>query len=182
MSKSSDATFELPLGPGYDPAVARNQRNEAFETPDIGDIPGLTAMHVDLMEQSDADEVWVAAGMNHLLLRTVGRRSGNVHKVALPYWVDEDGHRIVVASFAGSDRSPAWFHNLADKAANAEVRVQDRATVWWSDAEVLDGDDYETVWAGLTADRAYYNDYAAKTTRRIPLIRLPETRVGEDDS
>ena len=42
--------------------------------------------------------------------------------------------------------------------------------------EILDGDDYTRTWAGLTADRAWYDDYQAKTERRIPLVRLPETR------
>jgi hypothetical protein len=47
---------------------------------------------------------------------------------------------------------------------------------FWSSPEILDGEDYERTWQGLTADRAWYNDYQAKTDRRIPLVRLPETR------
>ena len=47
-----------------------------------------------------------AAGMRHLLLRTVGRKSGRRSTVCLPYWVDVDGERIVVASYAGGPRNP----------------------------------------------------------------------------
>ena len=43
-------------------------------------------------------------------------------------------------------------------------------------AEIPDGNDYAQTWAGLVADRAWYDDYQAKTSRRIPLVRLPETR------
>jgi hypothetical protein len=42
--------------------------------------------------------------------------------------------------------------------------------------EILHGDDYTTTWQLLTEDRAWYNDYQARTDRRIPLVRLPETR------
>ena len=31
-------------------------------------------------------------------------------------------------------------------------------------------------WQQLTEDRAWYNDYQARTSRRIPLVRLPESR------
>jgi hypothetical protein len=54
------------------------------------------------------------------------------------------------------------------------VRVQ--RGEFWSVPEILDGDEYDRIWAGLTADRAWYVDYQAKTDRRIPLVRLPETR------
>ena len=40
--------------------------------------------------------------------------------------------------------------------------------------EILEGEDYERTWVLLTADRAWYNDYQAKTDRRIPLVRLAE--------
>jgi hypothetical protein len=39
---------------------------------------------------------------------------------------------------------------------------------------VLDGADYDVTWAALTADRPFYIDYQSRTTRRIPLVRLPE--------
>ena len=47
--------------------------------------------------------------------------------------------------------------------------------MWHSDAEVLDGDDYDEIWEALTADRPFYNAYKEKTERKIPLIRLPES-------
>ncbi len=79
-----------------------SQRNEAFREPPRDDIPGISRSHVAAMEASDDDAVWVLAGMPHVVLRTVGRRSGNEHKVALPYWRDPDGNPVVAASFAGA--------------------------------------------------------------------------------
>jgi deazaflavin-dependent oxidoreductase (nitroreductase family) len=117
--------------------------------------------------------------MHQLVLRTMGRKSGNEHKVALPYWYDADGHRIVVASFAGAPQHPAWYLNLTDRDANPEVlvRVQDRS--FWADARVLDGADYTDTWAALSADRPYYNDYQTRTDRPIPLVRLQELRPAD---
>jgi hypothetical protein len=55
------------------------------------------------------------------------------------------------------------------------VRAQG-GSAFWSEPEILDGDEYDRVWELLTADRAWYDNYQAKTDRRIPLVRLPETR------
>lgn len=156
-----------------------SQRAEHFETPTREEIIRISSMHVQAMESSDADEVWRPAGMRHVVLRTIGRKSGTEHKVALPYWIDPDGERVVVASMAGQERNPSWFVNLADKSANAEVLVRHQHGVYWSDAQILEGEDYDKTWAGLTADRPWYNDYQAKCTRRIPLVRLVETRPSE---
>jgi len=158
--------------------VSESQKVEqVWETPSLEEIPKISRMHVDAMEQSDDDMVWVQAGMHHVLLRVVGRRSGAEQKVALPFWRDGGGNRVVVASFAGAPGHPAWFLNLQDRTTNPEVLVRVQGNrQFWSNAEILDGDDYTRTWDALTADRAWYNDYQAKTDRRIPLVRLPETR------
>jgi deazaflavin-dependent oxidoreductase (nitroreductase family) len=149
---------------------------QAWETPSLEEIPVISKMHVGAMEQSDDDAVWDQAGMKHVLLTTVGRKSGNEHKVALPTWNDADGHRIVVASYAGAPGHPAWYLNLTDRSANPEVRVKVQGGEFWSVPEILEGDDYDRTWALLVDDRAWYTNYQAKTDRRIPLVRLPETR------
>ena len=151
-----------------------SQENTPFQTPTQDEIVELTKMHIGALESSNDDLVWIAAGMSHVLLTIVGRKSGIERKTPLPYWRDTTGQRIVVASFAGAEKNPSWFHNLADKVANPTIVVRERDFVYQSDAEVLDGDDYVSTWAALTTDRPFYNNYQAKTTRRIPLIRLPE--------
>jgi deazaflavin-dependent oxidoreductase (nitroreductase family) len=158
--------------------MAEDQRNEAFVEPPRDEIPGISRAHVAAMEASDAEEVWVGAGMKQLLVQTVGRKTGNEHKVALPYWRDPDGHPIVVASFAGAPEHPAWYLNLADRSANPEVFVRDRQHAFWAAAQILDGAEYQDIWSALTADRPYYNDYQTRTERRIPLVRLVELRLA----
>ena len=150
-----------------------------FSTPTPEQIVAISAKHVAMMETSDADDTWIWVGMEHLLLRTIGRRSGNEHKVALPFWRDPDGHRVVVGSFGGAPKHPAWFANLSDRAANPEVLVRVQRGLFWSDPQILDGDDYARTWSGLVADRPWYDDYVARAEgRRIPLVRLPETRAA----
>lgn len=153
--------------------MGEDQRSEGFETPPIDEIPRITRQHVAHLETTDDEAAWTRAGMRHLLLRTRGRKSGKVHTVALPYWRDTDGTRVVAASYAGNSIHPAWFHNLADKTANPEVWIKDRAEEAWVEARVLEADEYRRTWDALVKDRPFYADYQAKTDRRIPLIRLP---------
>jgi deazaflavin-dependent oxidoreductase (nitroreductase family) len=157
--------------------VTESQKVEqAWATPSLDEIPVMSRDHVKALEVSDEDLVWVQAGMHHVLLRTVGRRTGKEHKVALPFWRDGNGHRIVVASFAGAPGHPSWYLNLADRTANPEVLCRVQGGSFWSQPEILEGDEYDETWAGLNRDRAWYDGYQAKTERRIPLVRLPETR------
>lgn len=155
-----------------------DQANESFREPSREDIVRISHQHVAAMESSADSAIWVLAGMHHVLLHTVGRRSGNLHKVALPYWLDGDGHRIVVASFAGAPQDPAWFSNLSDRVVNPEVLVVVQDGRFWADPQILDGADYDLTWAQLTADRPYYNDYRSRTDRRIPLVRLVPIRAA----
>ena len=156
-----------------------DQRNEPFDEPPREQIPGISRMHVEAMEQSDDDAVWVVKGMHHVVLRTVGRKSGNEHKVALPFWRDPGGHPVVVASFSGAPGHPAWYLNLTDRDANPEVLARVQGRSFWADAQVLDGDDHDRTWAALAADRPHYADYQTRTDRRIPLVRLVELRPAD---
>ena len=137
----------------------------------------MTAPHIAHMEKSAESSAWCAAGMNFVLITALGRKSGAERKTPLPYWRDRDGHRIIAASFAGAPENPAWYLNIADKAANPTLRVQEREFVYWSDIEVLEGEEYDTIWSELIVDRPFYIEYRAKAGRRIPLVRLPEPDV-----
>ena len=141
------------------------------------EIPVITKSHVAALESSTDDAVWVMAGMHHVVITTVGRKSGTEHKVALPVWRDPDGLRVVVASFAGAPGHPSWYLNLADRTANPEILVRAQTGQYWSVPDILEGDEYDRIWGLLVDDRAWYTDYQAKTERRIPLVRLPETRA-----
>ncbi|MSY45773.1 MAG: hypothetical protein F2686_09155, partial [Actinobacteria bacterium] len=54
---------------------------QEWETPSPEEIIALTRAHVEALETSADDGIWVMAGMHHLLVRTTGRRTGDEHKV-----------------------------------------------------------------------------------------------------
>ncbi|MGD0081906.1 MAG: nitroreductase/quinone reductase family protein [Acidimicrobiales bacterium] len=153
-----------------------SQAAATFVEPPFEQIPDISRAHVAALESGLADEFWVAAGMEHVILRTVGRKSGNEHKVTLPFWRDADGSRIVVGSFAGAPQHPSWFLNLSDRSANPEVLVRVREGSFWADAVVIEGDERDRIWAALIVDRPFYQRYTERTERRIPLVRLVEVR------
>lgn len=155
-----------------------DQKSEPFETPERSKIPGITQGHVAAMEASDGEPegVWVSFNMSHLLLRTIGRRSGRAHKVALPYWLDEAQRPVVVGSYAGAEKHPAWFLNLTDRGANPEIYVKQRYDAYWAEAVVLEGEERQDVWDRMIPDRPYYADYQSMTERELPLIRIEKRR------
>ena len=153
----------------------QNQKIEQFwETPTHSQIIDISHAHVEALEASDDDNVWQQVGMHHIILTTIGRRSGNEHKCALPVWCDTDGHRVVVGSFAGADKEPDWLANLRDKNSNGEVKIRTQNGVYNSVPEILEGEERDLLWHQLCDDRAWYNDYQKRTERIIPLIRFPE--------
>ncbi len=139
-----------------------NQQSEPFEEPPREEIPTISRAHVSAMESMDIDEVWIGAGMHQLILQSVGRRSGTEHKVALPFWVDLTGERLVVGSYAGAPKDPAWVHNLRDRNANPEVTVRVRSHAFVARADILEGEDRQAQWDALTADRPFYLKYQTR--------------------
>ncbi len=151
-----------------------SQRSEDFTEPSREKIVQVSELHVAAMEASDDEQVWTFAGMSHVVLTTIGRRSGKPHKVALPFWMDPNGHRVVVASFAGAEKHPAWYLNLTDRAANPTVHVRVRGSSYDADAVVLTGEERERTWTALVTDRPHYANYQTRTVREIPVVRLVE--------
>lgn len=107
-------------------------------------------------------------GLPGILLTTTGRRSGEPRVVHLPYIADGDD-MIVVASFAGGPRNPAWFHNLV---AEPTVIVQHRRDVFTADAARIIGDELAPAWALVAEHGPWYVGYQEGTEREIPLVRL----------
>jgi deazaflavin-dependent oxidoreductase (nitroreductase family) len=110
-------------------------------------------------------------GQKVVLLTTTGRTTGKARTV--PVGSFEDGaDRIVVASFAGSPRHPAWFNNLT---ANPDVKVQLGGRVYAARARVTAGEERERLWRMVVAAAPGFADYQRKAGERtIPLVRLEE--------
>jgi deazaflavin-dependent oxidoreductase (nitroreductase family) len=102
------------------------------------------------------------------LLETRGAKSGAVRRNAVIYF--HDGDRVtIVASKAGAERHPAWFHNLRTHPDVSFGGIPMRATVISDEAE------RRRLWT--LADRVFapyatYRREAARANRTIPIVQL----------
>jgi deazaflavin-dependent oxidoreductase (nitroreductase family) len=103
-----------------------------------------------------------------LLLETTGNKSGRLRSVALSH-LERGGRYVVVASYAGEDRDPAWAKNL---------RAQPKATVTVAGrsfpvvARILDGEERDAVFGRFVEADAAYGEYSERTAREIPVFEL----------
>jgi deazaflavin-dependent oxidoreductase (nitroreductase family) len=108
------------------------------------------------------------ASMQLLLLTTTGARTGQRRAVPLTYVPDGDRY-VVTGGNAGSDRHPAWYHNLM---ANPEATVEVGSEAFSAVAVIADEAEREALYELFAAAYPVLDDYQAQTTRRIPLVIL----------
>ncbi len=107
-------------------------------------------------------------GMPVLLLTTTGAKSGVSRTTALTY-LDAEGAYVVIGSFLGEPRHPAWVHNL---------RAQPRATVQVGARQIAvasheaHGDERAQLWQRIVALNPDYRAYEGRTDREIPVVVL----------
>jgi len=135
----------------------------------------LLAVHQWLYETSDGRIGASLGGRPMLLLRTVGRRSGQPRTAALLYVRDGDAY-VVVASKGGAPQHPGWFHNLTSK-PDVEIQVgRQRIPVR---ARVAEGEERARLWARADeVNQGQYAAYQSRTKRVIPVVVLEPRRAG----
>lgn len=107
-------------------------------------------------------------GATLVLLTTTGAKSGK--RTTSPVMYFEDGDRyIVIASYAGRDNNPAWYHNLL---ANPEVTAEIGTETFEVTAEVVEGEERDELYARMVEIAPGFAEYQTKTTRRIPVVAL----------
>ena len=112
-------------------------------------------------------------GMPVVMLTTTGRKSGSPRTTMLTAPV-RDGDRIVlVASYGGDDRHPAWFLNLR---ANPRVEVMMDGRTRRMRARIASREEKAALWPRVTAAYWGYAQYQRQTTRDIPLVILEPDR------
>jgi deazaflavin-dependent oxidoreductase (nitroreductase family) len=116
------------------------------------------------------------AGATLVLLTTVGARSGEPRTSPLAY-LAIDGQQVVVASAAGADKHPAWYHNLL---RHPEVTVETGRETFQAVAAVVAGAERDALFAKVVAQAPGYADYQRKTARQIPVVTL--RRIAPQDS
>jgi deazaflavin-dependent oxidoreductase (nitroreductase family) len=114
-----------------------------------------------------------------LTLTTYGSRPQREHSVALRYFPDPEvrGAYLVIASFGGIAKHPAWYVNMARNPDRIRVTLKGRTVRVRADS--LSGAERDAMWARIVAQAPGYADYQSKTDREIPIVRLTPEETSE---
>jgi len=103
-----------------------------------------------------------------VILTTTGAKSGEPRTFPVVYTRDGD-RLVVIASKGGSDENPAWYHNLV---AHPAVTVELPDETYEARAVVTEGDERDRLFRAHADLMPNFDEYQAKTSRRIPVIVL----------
>ena len=109
------------------------------------------------------------ATMELLLLTTVGARTGQRRAVPLTYVPDGDRY-IVTAGNAGSDRHPAWYHNLIANPDDITVELGDET--FKAVAVIASEPERSALYDLFAAAYPVLDVYQSQTNRQIPIVVL----------
>lgn len=140
-------TTEVPLGPTVEWVAAHHRRY--------------------LESDGEVGHEW-REGVPTLLLTTRGSVSGRLRRTPLIYGRHGDAH-VVVGSFGGAPKHPHWYVNLTREPA---VTIQVRGDVMPATARTAEGDERERLWRAMAEVFPRYDEYQARTSRRIPVVVL----------
>ncbi len=132
------------------------------------DISLLNEEHVKRYRETGGEVGHIWNGVTALLLTTTGRKSGQKRTTPLIYARDGDDF-IVVASKGGAPSHPAWYLNIAQ---TPEVEIQVMDQVLKADSETVEGPERERLWKVVTDLWPNYDQYAERTDRKIPVVKL----------
>jgi F420H(2)-dependent quinone reductase len=124
---------------------------------------------VELYESSGGTKgnTLLDTGMPCIIVTHLGNKTGATRKIPLMRVKVGTGY-VLVGSMGGQPKNPVWVYNLR---ANPDVEIRDGTTVSKMRVrEVTDARERERLWAASAAAYPPYNDYQAKTSRKIPVF------------
>ena len=107
-----------------------------------------------------------------LLLTTRGRKTGQSRDVTLNFMRDGDAF-VVIASYGGEDRDPAWWQNLKVHPEGGVLFDGKRTPVRAREAE---GAERQALWGRFVEADPSYAEYPQRTTRRLAVVILEPIR------
>lgn len=129
---------------------------------------------VELYESSGGTKgtTLLDTGMACILVIHTGNKTGGIRKIPLMR-VEVDGDYVLIGSMGGQPKNPVWVYNLR---ANPDIQIRDKTEVTDRRArEVTDDAERARLWAAAVAAYPDYDEYQAKTTRKIPVF-IAESR------
>lgn len=114
------------------------------------------------------------AGQSVVLLTTIGAKSG-LERTNPLVCREEDGRVFVFASAAGAPRDPDWYRNLVK---NPQVIVERGEERYVALATTVSGGERDEVYGRQAAQFPNFAEYAAATSRVIPVVELVRTAAS----
>ena len=141
-------------------------------SPHLSNRPGAsrtTALHAKLITKTGGRfGTRFFGGSRLLVLRTVGRKSGQVRETPLIF-VELHGGYAVAASNAAASRAPAWWLNLQAR-PRTEAMIRGR---WLPvQARRADADEERRAWKLMADDYEGVERYREIATREMPIVIL----------
>jgi deazaflavin-dependent oxidoreductase (nitroreductase family) len=124
---------------------------------------------VELYESSGGTEGTTLrdSGLPCIIITHKGNKTGAVRKIPVMRVKVDDGY-VLVGSYAGREKNPVWVYNLR---ANPDVEIRDRTEVFKMRVREVTADpERQLLWDAGAKAYPPYNDYQAKTSRRIPVF------------
>ena len=137
-----------------------------------------TGIHRAIFNISKGRIFGKAFGMPIIELVTTGRRSGKARATMLSVPVIDGDRLVLVASFGGDDRDPAWYLNLQ---ANPEVRVTIAGSTRTMIARIATEEEKVELWSQIISAYEGYARYQERTKRPIPVVILEPPSSQPDD-
>ena len=111
----------------------------------------------------------VDPGLDLLLLRHVGARSGRERITPLAYWRVDDTTVAVLASNRGAPKHPDWYHNLV---ANPDAKAEIGTETFVARARVAAPNERSTLVRRIVEETPSVSGALNRTSREIPLAIL----------
>ena len=124
---------------------------------------------VELYERSGGKEgtTLLDTGLPVIVVTHTGNKTGAIRKTPLMR-VKDGANYVLVGSVGGAPTHPVWVYNLR---AHPTIEIRDHAAVQAMRVrEVKDEAERARLWKLAAAAYPPYEEYQAKTTRRIPVF------------
>ena len=131
------------------------------------------ADHAQRYLASDGADGYLVGGVEHLILTTIGRRSGESRSTPLIFARDADRY-LIVGSLGGYDKPPHWYLNLL---ANPTVTIQVRDERFLALSRTATSAERARLWPLVCEVFPIYEEHQARTEREIPVVILERLGV-----
>ena len=111
-------------------------------------------------------------GMPCIIVIHTGNKTGAVRKIPLMRVKFDDSY-VLIGSMGGQPQNPVWVYNLR---ANPDVKIRDETILTPMQVrEITNEPERRKLWQASVEAYPPYEEYQAKTTRKIPVFLAEPT-------